>query len=164
MTKYLRRKKPKKITIVYDDRENNPWLFLEKTYKMERKRLKVGDYTIKGYEKEIAIEKKSGLDELFSNLSAKTRPRFERFLKRLSNYSTKAIVVEQPFTHNSVGHAVWKLKRNSHSQMTAKTIHYWTSKIIIHYGIPIVFIDARSRDPIVLSIIEHAINNLGVVK
>ena len=70
--RYLKAKKiPKQFTVLMDDREKKAW---DLPYKVERKRLKTGDYTVKGFEDKIAIEKKSGLVELLNDLTAKYRP------------------------------------------------------------------------------------------
>lgn len=159
MTRY--KKKPKlasnDITIVYDTREQRPWLFLSKRWPMKRKHLKVGDYSVEGYEDVIAIEKKSGINELLSNLTGKERPRFERFLKRLSKYPVKAIVVEEPFIQYNIRMNIVKLRKISASRLTIDTVYYWTAKIIAKYGIPIIFVSKDSRHSLVVHLIERAI-------
>ena len=157
------RKKPKpvsNITLVYDDREKNPWMFLSKRWPMVKKRLKVGDYTIKGFENKIAIEKKSGIAELFSDLTTGERSGFERFLQRLSQYPVKAIVVEDSFFGPLIYSIAAILKRKSRgkSRLTAHTIFHWTSKISIEYGIPILFVDKSSCKEIVTKLVEQCIS------
>jgi len=155
--RYKKKPKPKpdNITIVYDDRENKPWLFLAKRWLMKRKRLKVGDYTIAGYEDKIAIEKKSGVQELFADLTGKERARYERFLQKLSKYPVKAIVVEDPFIKNHIYSLAKRLQCQSPTRLSASTIFYWTAKTIAKYGIPIIFIDRASREELVVTLIEQ---------
>ena len=157
--RYLRKKRKLKgpPIIIRDDREKLPWKFLSDKYKVEVARLKVGDYTVKGFEDVIAIEKKSGLDELFSNLACGSRARFERFLKKLSAHPVKVIVVEQPFSHSLICKAAYILHRKSRTQMTAKTIYYWTSEIVAKYGIPIMFVDKDAVEPLVFDLIKQCI-------
>lgn len=54
--------------------------------------LKVGDYSIVGYESEVACERKSYSD-LWSSMS-NGRGRFERCVERLSNLNRAAIIIE----------------------------------------------------------------------
>lgn len=143
--RFLKQKKiPKQFTILIDDREKKPW---DLSYKIERKRLKTGDYSIKGFEKKIAIEKKSGLIELLNDLTAKYRPTFERFLKRLSKYPVKCIVVEDTLSELSVSRALMHVKKKSRgkARLTSKSIYYWVAEISTKYGIPVVFVGKASK-------------------
>ena len=142
------KKKPKPsapLKVIYDDREKRPWLFLGKSYEMEKRRLPVGDYSLEGYEDRVAIEKKFGLAELFTDLEGRTRPRFEKFLIKLSKYEVKCIIVEQELSDLYSAWCVLKSKAPK-MQMTPYTIIYWVSKIIIDYGIPIVFVPKIKTD------------------
>ena len=101
----------------------------------------------------IAIEKKSGLDELFSNLACGSRARFERFLKRLSAHPIKFIVVEQPFVHSIICKTAYILHRKSRTQMTTKTIYYWANEIRVKHDINLVFVDKDAVEPLVFDLI-----------
>lgn len=138
------KKVPKQFTVLVDDREKKAWNL---PYKIEKKRLKTGDYTIKGFEKVIAIEKKSGLIELLNDLANGYRPTFERFLKRLSKYPVKVIVVEDTLSTLSISRALVHIRRKSggKARLTAKTIYYWVAEISTKYGIPIVFVGKRAK-------------------
>ena len=127
---------------------------------MKKKRLKVGDYSIEGYENVITIEKKSGFEELFNNLTAKERPRFERFLKKLSKYPIKCIIVEDELI-NLV--SVWHIMKRKASKMclTPKTILYWVNKIIFEYQIPILFIPKGWKNAIITGIFTQLIEQDG---
>ena len=143
--RYLKAKKiPKSFTVLVDDREKKAW---DLPYKIERKRLKTGDYTIKGFEKVIAIEKKSGLIELLNDLANGYRPTFERFLKRLSKYPVKVIVVEDTLSELSISRALLHIRKKSRgkARLTSRTIYYWVSEIAVKYGIPIVFVGKRAK-------------------
>jgi len=139
--RYLKSKKiPKSFTVLVDDREKKAW---DLPYKIERKRLKTGDYTIKGFEKIIAIEKKSGLIELLNDLANGYRPTFERFLKRLSKYPIKCIVVEDVLNNVAIDRALMYIRKKSRGRcrLTSKTIYYWAAEISVKYGIPVIFVD-----------------------
>ncbi len=138
--RYLKRKsskhkKPKTITILVDDRERNPWTIQHPDFKFEKCRLKTGDYTIKGFEDRVAIEKKSGIIELIGNLSGKDRPRFKRFLEKLSKYPIKCIVIEDSLSHIDVA-----FRACPKTHLEPASIYYWLSVINIKYKIPTLFI------------------------
>jgi len=142
---YLKPKKiPKSFTVLVDDREKKAWNL---PYKIEKKRLITGDYTIKGFEKIIAIEKKSGLIELLNDLANGYRPTFERFLKRLSQYPVKVIIVEDTLSTLTISRALAHIKRKSkgRARLTSKSIHYWTADIAAKYGIPIIFVGKGAK-------------------
>ncbi len=144
--RYLKKKssksksKPKTITILYDDRERNPWHVDHPDFKFERQRLIIGDYTIKGYEDTVAIEKKSGIIELISNLASKDRPRFKKFLAKLSQYKLKYMLIEDSLANVDIA-----FKQNSRTHLTPTSIYYWLSVINIEYGIPTIFIGHKKR-------------------
>jgi ERCC4-type nuclease len=146
------------FTILYDDREKKHWSFLSEKWMMERTRLKVGDYTIKDFEDKIAIEKKSGIAELITDLSAANRKTFERFLKKLSVYPVKCIIVEQPLTNPGIYSTINILNKKSKGKLrlNAFTIFYWTAVILIEYNIPIIFTDVTSSRQIIPVIFEAA--------
>jgi len=138
------KKKPKlkpvePMVILYDDREKRYWMFLQQYWPMRKQRLKVGDYTIQGLEDQVAIEKKSSLEELLNDLTMKYRPTFVRFLTKLSKVPVKAIVVEDSLSN--VAKALEKVRRKSggRSRLTPETIYYWLAQITIKYKIPVIF-------------------------
>jgi len=154
--RYKKKPKPAKpITIVYDDREKHPWRFLSVQWPMKKKRLKVGDYSIEGYEDKVAIEKKSGINELLADLAGSYRPTFERFLKKMSQYPVKLIVVEDAFINSDIYSKVAILKKKSRSRLTIHTIYHWTIRIAAHYDIPILFLDPHSVRELVTTLFEQ---------
>jgi len=161
MTRYIKKKKqlPMNFNIVYDDREKRPWTFLEKDYGvMKKKRLKCGDYSIEGYEDCIAIEKKSGVGELFANLTGRYRETFKRFLKRLSKYPVKCIIVENGFSDSNINSVLYTLRKKSKNrlQLSDDTMYYWVSEIMCKYSIPILFVDKRTMKKVLPFVFESA--------
>lgn len=144
--RYLKKKKtPKQLPpVLYDKQEKRPWVL---PFKMKRVNLKTGDYTFEGFEDKIAIEKKSGLIELLNDLANGYRPTFERFLKRLSEYPVKVIIVEDTLSELSINRALTHIRRKSggKARLTAKTIYYWVAEIAAKYGIPIIFVGKRAK-------------------
>ena len=94
-----------KFTAVIDKREQNP-LILRYTDKGDvlpslSTTLYTGDYSIKGLEKYIAIERKS-LDDLMLCIG-RERERFEKEIERLRGFEVKAIVVESSWNAIEAG-------------------------------------------------------------
>ena len=157
------KKKPAKLkdlTILVDDREKKGWTFLKQSYTIERTRLKTADYTIKGYEDIIAIEKKSGLRELFGNLTSCNRQRFIRFLDRLSKYPIKAIVVDEALSFERMSYHLMLLRKKSNCGLTPNTIYYWLDRISIYYGIPVIFAGPKSTVQVVEQVFKQAIERI----
>lgn len=83
---------PKELVIVIDTREKEPlfsWLSSEQRVV---KKLDYGDYSILGFEKRIAVERKTQSD-LWISLT-KERDRFEKELEGLRGYEFIGLVVE----------------------------------------------------------------------
>ena len=163
---YLKRKssksksKPRTITILIDDRERSPWNISHPDFKFEKCRLNVGDYTIKGFEDKVAIEKKSGIIELISNLSGKDRPRFKKFLAKLSKYPIKCIIIEDSFSHiESAFRACTK------THLEPASIYYWLSVINIEYNIPTIFIgnNKQQRETFLYYLFSEAVKQLDKI-
>ena len=155
--RYKKKPKPNKpMTILFDDREKKPWLFLSDLYELKQQRLAVGDYTLEGYEDRIAVEKKSGMGELLSDLTSGYRKTFEKFLIKLSKYPIKVIVVESEFSHNRLLGQIEIMRKRSggRGRLTSATIYHWTSKIATYYNIPMLFIDKQAVRYIVPTIFE----------
>jgi len=108
-------------------------------YEMKRIHLKVGDYTFAGYENKVAIEKKSGLDELLRDLTAKYRETFKRFLARLSDVPIRAIVIEDDLSRVAAAIKTLRQKSNDKFRLTETTVYYWVAQITLAYKIPIIF-------------------------
>jgi len=84
-----------KFTIIVDTREQRPLTFEYapgKTLESEPGTLYTGDYSIKGLEKHVCIERKS-IQDLMGCIG-RDRDRFERELDRMRGYEVKCLVVE----------------------------------------------------------------------
>jgi len=81
---------PTELVVLIDDREKRPYRF--PCVGSTITRLHAGDYSLKGLETQISIERKR-LDELFA-ATGTGRLRFERELQILSTYDYAAIVIE----------------------------------------------------------------------
>jgi DNA excision repair protein ERCC-4 len=148
------------VVILYDDREKRPWrkILYNEGCTMKRARLKVGDYTIKGFEDKVAIEKKNGLKELVNNISGKDRKRFKAFLTKLSLYEVKCIIIEDSLSN--INKCLAELP--SRCRINKKSILYWLSEITIMYGIPLLFIgkNKTNKKQLLDQLFKRVINNL----
>jgi ERCC4-type nuclease len=90
-------------TMIIDNREQEPWTFEDIVIGTGKERrqiilptmrgtLRTGDYSIRGYEKSIAIERKSKAD-LFGTIGS-SRDRFVRELSRLNMMDWAAVIIE----------------------------------------------------------------------
>jgi len=161
MTTYIKHPEQLKhdFQICFDDREKKPWMYLEKSYgPMKKKRLTIGDYTIRNLESLIAIEKKSGIGELLSDLTTGYRPTFKRFLTQLSRVPIRCIVVESELNKSDIEYQLAVLAKHSNGRckMTPMTIYYWVAEITNVYGIPMVFANKRTIRQLLPSVFESA--------
>jgi ERCC4-type nuclease len=159
---YLRKSKKvitldRPITVLRDDREKNPWRIQSPDFSMKRKRLDVGDYTIDGYEDYVAIEKKSGLKEFITNLGSKDRKRFVRTLENLAEYEIKCIVIE-----DTLDKKLYNLFETMPTKLSPTSVYFWINKIIIHYGIPVLFVgrNYNMRNKMLVHLFNHIVEEI----
>jgi ERCC4-type nuclease len=109
------------FVILIDDREGLPYSFAgcdskKRIVLTQRTRLKTGDYSLKEFENEIFIERKS-LDDLFFTLGQE-RERFEQEFERLNQAEYAAIIVEaslDEILNPTATHFDWRSKLNPNS-------------------------------------------------
>ena len=77
-------------TVIVDTREQFPWSF--SSLPSEPGTLSTGDYSVRGLEHLIAVERKS-LDDLLACIGIR-RDRFRRELQRLKSYRFRALIIE----------------------------------------------------------------------
>ena len=92
--KKTRMPKAEKLTIIVDTQEKRPYRFERITPRPQIKviSLATGDYTIEGFEDNIAVERKSLIDAFGS--FGKGRERFEKELERMVLLDFAAVVIE----------------------------------------------------------------------
>jgi len=123
-----------KITI--DSREQAPFTFSRfPEVNAERGTLPTGDYSTRGFEDLIAVERKS-LDDLIACLMGSNRDRFERELQRGSVMNVFAVVCEGSWEDISRG--------RYHSQMKPQAALQSIIAFMVRYRVP--FIMAGSRE------------------
>lgn len=124
--------KPESLVALIDSREQTP-LDLS-PMKMERGTLVTGDYSIRGLEHVIAIERKS-LSDLLGCIGVE-RERFDRECQRLLAYPTRAIVVEASWAELELG--AWR-SRVTAAAATASCLGW------IAMGLPVVMAGDHQR-------------------
>lgn len=84
-----------KYVILKDTREKNGWSFktFDKCLAVTKWGLKTGDYTVRGLERDLVIERKASTGELAMNLGKK-RKAFEAEIERMSSFRWKYILCE----------------------------------------------------------------------
>ncbi|MCH8854071.1 MAG: ERCC4 domain-containing protein [Planctomycetes bacterium] len=90
--------------IVVDSREQTPWRF--SNLPSETGTLDTGDYSVRGLEHRVAVERKS-LDDLLACVG-RERDRFKRELQRLRAYRFRCLVVEA--SHADLECGEWRSK------------------------------------------------------
>jgi DNA excision repair protein ERCC-4 len=128
------------LNIIIDTREQKPlWKKSTKKYKIENKKLDVGDYSLKGYENKFALERKSQLD-LFGTLG-KDHKRFKKEILRALEYDYFAIIVEDNYD-NILNK---KFENSFRSKMRGYIITSILFTIHLKYKIPIFFANDRNE-------------------
>lgn len=84
-----------KYRVIKDTREKDGWFFskYDKCEGMDVSTLHTGDYTIKGYEDVICIERKASVSEIAMNLGKK-KSAFYREMERIKDYDFKYMLLE----------------------------------------------------------------------
>ena len=80
------------FTVLVDTREKKPWtLASSRILGMEHRKLDTGDYTIKGYEHLLCIDRKASVQEVVNNVR---EPRFAKELLRIRKFPHAFLVME----------------------------------------------------------------------
>lgn len=122
--------KPETIVAIIDSREQQP--FELAPLRSMRAGLPTGDYSIKGLEDVVALERKS-LSDLVGCFGAE-RDRFEAELTRLRSYATRAVIVEASWADLLAG--AWRSKVTPES--ATGSVLAWMGQ-----GIPFLFAGDR---------------------
>lgn len=77
------------FTIIIDTREQKPWSFND--YMVSHAKLDTGDYSIKGLENILCIERKRNVAEIANNI---TESRFKDVIGRMSNIKHSFLLLE----------------------------------------------------------------------
>lgn len=125
----------------YSESEPGPFGRLEHT-PFVRAKLDSGDYSILGYEHEVAIERKRP-SELFSCFTTE-RARFRREFERLAGYRFAAVVIEGHIEDVSIRYNTWQADGESQigkvsPSLVINSLISWS----IRFGVHIIFAGTR---------------------
>ena len=90
------------VPILVDSREQLPFAFAGYPVEVSVGALEAGDYSVRGFERRVVVERKS-LTDLVGCLGG-DRDRFERELQRLKACDVAAVIVEEPMDALRQGH------------------------------------------------------------
>lgn len=124
-----------KFTIIQDTREQvgKGWRFntTAKTNKMEREKLDVGDYSIKGLEHIIFIERKT-VGDLWGTLgNPKNYERFLKEMERAKDHAIKFLIIEGTLADINKGYG--------YSKVPQSVIHGKLFSLQLKHGMQVVF-------------------------
>lgn len=114
--------------------------------------LPVGDYSLKGKEKEIAIERKT-LNDFIHSITT-DRERFERELEKSKGYKRFAIIVEGDFNQIK--------SQDYYSNASPRSILGTSFKWIVKYNIPIIFVSTREGGALAVYKMLEAVEQYGI--
>lgn len=123
--------KPENVTAIVDTREQLPYLLAP--MQVERAKLATGDYSVKGLESLVAVERKT-LDDYLACVG-RERERFDREMQRILAYPTRALVIESTWQQLQFGG--WRGKVTPQAAMGSAL--GWIAQ-----GVPVVMAGNRS--------------------
>jgi len=140
---------PKLPILIIDTREKTPYDFDgdEDFEAVEHIKLDGGDYSIKGMEHLVVIERKANADELFNNFTQNKDRIFAEF-ERLKNHKIKVMIIEQSCEDimNPFNYYVNKKGLNTRDQkMPVAVVASNLTTLIVEYGVQVIFAGARAR-------------------
>lgn len=140
------------MIILADTREQHPYTFTRWPVDVQTAGLNTGDYSLPGFESQIAIERKT-LNDLVSCLMGTNRERFERELAKGRSYELFAVVVESDLADLAKGLYQSNMKPHAAIQTLAA--------FFVRYRTPFIFAGDRSGgEYIVFSILQKYIQEI----
>ena len=134
------------LRVVVDSREQAPFTFSGLPVEVEVGALEAGDYSVRGFERRVAVERKA-LGDLVGCLGA-DRQRFERELARLRGYDEAAVVVEAPAVALRTGRYLGRLDSGA----------AWQSVLAfsMRYRMPFIFCaDRADAEAVTFDLLRH---------
>lgn len=138
-----------KPTLIIDTREKMPWDFEgdEAFEDVVYEKLDGGDYSIRGMEDIIVVERKATVDELFMNFT-KDKKRIHAEFERLKEHKFKIVVVEETCDDIMNPHHYYVNKKNINRQSPKMPVAVVTSnltKLMLEYDAHIIFGGMRAQ-------------------
>ncbi len=117
------------VTVIIDTREQTPWEFPDMP--SQPGTLTTGDYSIKGLENVISVERKS-LSDLLGCIGS-DRERFKKELHRLQDYQFRALIIEASYSTLELGR--WPHSK-IHPNAVLGSLAAWQAQ----YSLPIMLV------------------------
>ncbi len=121
--------------IITDTREQAPYSFSKWDVETMQASLETGDYSLRGFENQVAVERKN-LDDLISCFMGANRDRFEKELIRGRRLDLFAVVIEA--TLEDIAQGRFK------SQMKPVAALQTVAAFAVRYGTPFMFCGSRA--------------------
>ncbi len=85
----------KNYTVIKDTREQEGWIFspYDRCDGMQIDTLHTGDYTLKGFEDVVCVERKASVSEIATNL-AKKKKAFYNAMERMKDFNFRYLMLE----------------------------------------------------------------------
>lgn len=147
--------------VIKDTREQKGWFFTDPTLScssLTNAKLDTGDYTIKGYEQKIIVERKGSVSEVANNLS---EDRFFRELDRLESFAHPFIIME--FTLDEFmrfPHGAMPANKARFCKITPQFLLMKLNEIQFNYKTKLLFC-GRSGEKMAASLFKRAIKKYG---
>lgn len=140
---------PKLPTIVVDTRERIPFDYEgdEEFEAIIHEKLDAGDYSLKGFEHIIVIERKANADELYNNFTQNKDRIFAEF-ERLRGHKIKIMMIEQSCEDvmNPLNYYVNKKGINKRAaSMPVAVVAANLNTLIVEYGVQVIFAGSKAR-------------------
>jgi ERCC4-type nuclease len=148
-----------KFTIIVDTREQQPWEF--GLHVTSKEKLDTGDYSIKGLEHLLTIERKKSVSEIANNI---TENRFKDVLNRMSQIPYKFMLFEFDLEDvysfpmgSDIPKKLWdKIK------ISPKYLLKYLTELQLNYGIHIIYCgDASNAEKMAVSIMKRVYEKHG---
>jgi len=138
-------RKPKPV-IICDSREKKPWDYSRDPAfaAQEVAALKSGDYSIKGLEDVITVERKRDANELIGNFTT-DKDRLYREIDRLKEYKFAAIVIEQSLTQILNHENYYIAKRFKNKKAPVAIVIQNLINIMVEHGIMVIFAGKKAK-------------------
>lgn len=136
------------MIILSDSSEKMPWdfSFYHQCEAQEEANLNTGDYTIKGMEHLLVIERKRNAGEISINLGQKWKPFLKEF-QRMAEFPHKYLICEFPFedllnfpVNSGIPKYLW-----SKIRVTGKFLASRLTKTCEEYGVELIFAANREE-------------------
>jgi len=140
---------PKLPTLIVDTRERIPFDYEgdEDFEAIVHTKLDAGDYSIKGIEHLIVIERKMNADELFNNFTQNKERIYAEF-ERLRGHKIKIMMIEQSCEDIMNPHNYYVNKKGLNKRAASMPVAVVASNLntlMVEYGVQVIFAGSKAR-------------------